>query len=788
MKNETKTSKIAILCALCTVMATPAMAAAPVRSLGGAGTYSSASSAASSKATGSAATATRAGTMRVLPTTSKVATGTNATTNSAAGTATTSTRASATPRLSIGKYLPHRVVASNGAETVGKGDLEKHLKDYEALAGQVDSLDVRVTALEEAAADGVVTDEELKEVADSVSEIEDTVGELKAAVDALPADVVGKTELQSAIDAVQEMIPSADDLASSEAVAQLQTDVSGLKTSLEDLTQSVATVESALENYVLQTEYDEHVLAMDNTIAGINDAADALALRVVALEEKTNAGVAGEQDFKDLKAAVDDLQTVVESAVAQLPADGEVAATQAQLETVQSSVNDILTQIPESGIADAGTVSGLVSGVATLEGQVATLQGEIVKYVLLSDYNARVAAVDSSILDINNAADALAARVADLESKTSGGVAGEQDFADLSAAVEELQNDLDAAVALLPTDGSAAVTQTQLTDVQNSIDAIADKIPEAGIADADTVAGLVTDVAGLQSSVDELGDALDNTVLKATYEAKVAELDQDVVDLFNMFDDYYTKEQVDQAIKNIDFSPYATVATTNALQASVDANADLIDANAANIENIQGTIGQLKPVATSGSYNDLTDTPTIPTKVEELADADKYVTMVQLNAATAAVEAELKKALEEGDFATSENLGQVSDALKELKENVYTKGQVYTQQQVNDAISAAIGDLDMSAYVTFTKLAELQLKTDENGNYIRLGELAYKDSVGASQITSINGSVIEIGTVTADKITTEDAALAMGDFAMLVSDGKGGVTWASVNLATGEDE
>ena len=75
MKNELKISTLSIACVLCTAMAMPSFGAPAVRSLGGAGTYSSASSAAStgSKSASTAKSTVRGGSMRVgdaKPTTS----------------------------------------------------------------------------------------------------------------------------------------------------------------------------------------------------------------------------------------------------------------------------------------------------------------------------------------------------------------------------------------------------------------------------------------------------------------------------------------------------------------------------------------------------------------------------------------------------------------------------------------------------------------------------------------------------------------------------------------------
>ena len=108
MKKDLKTSTLAIICVLCTAAVSGAYGAASVRSLGGSGTYTSASSAAASNDSGAASV--RGGSVRVNPTSG--VSGTSATVS--AGT-TTSGRVATTPRLSIGHYLGGGTSISGGS-------------------------------------------------------------------------------------------------------------------------------------------------------------------------------------------------------------------------------------------------------------------------------------------------------------------------------------------------------------------------------------------------------------------------------------------------------------------------------------------------------------------------------------------------------------------------------------------------------------------------------------------------------------------------------------------------
>ncbi len=108
MKNNTKISIFAIVCAACAAVS-GADAASSVRSLGGAGTYSSASAASNAASTGAA----RAGSLRVTPTAGK----TGAVASTTPATSTTTGRVATTPRLSIGKYLGGTTSVSGGSST-----------------------------------------------------------------------------------------------------------------------------------------------------------------------------------------------------------------------------------------------------------------------------------------------------------------------------------------------------------------------------------------------------------------------------------------------------------------------------------------------------------------------------------------------------------------------------------------------------------------------------------------------------------------------------------------------
>lgn len=303
MKTETKISSIALVCALCTVVVTPAISAAPVRSLGGVGTYSSASSAASSKTSGTT-TSTRAGAMRVLPSSTKATTSSGTTSDSTAG-ATTSTRAAATPRLSIGKYLPKRVVASTGgSSTGGTGDSstggasgggstggvtdgefvdvnDPLWKQVIELPARVDELDTgvgllegRVDVLEEKVAAGVVTEKDIETLRETVNTVEKNIetivvqlpadGEEVASAESVTQINTTVTNINTTIEQLQEQITKIEGGDSSVSILELEQSVETLQDDVSALKLDVLNIQGEFAKYVLDTELEEALKTVDD--------------------------------------------------------------------------------------------------------------------------------------------------------------------------------------------------------------------------------------------------------------------------------------------------------------------------------------------------------------------------------------------------------------------------------------------------------------------------------------------------------------------------------------------
>ena len=754
MKTELKISSLALICALCTVVATPAMSAAPVRSLGGAGTYTSASSAAASKTSGAS---TRAGAMRVLPSTTKATSSAKTSTTSA----TTSTRAAMTPRLSIGKYLPHRVVAtapggsssggsSSGGTTGGEfvdvndplwlrvAQLPDKFDDLEAGVGV---LEERVDALEKAAADGVVTDEEFKTVQDSVAAVESQVAEIENAIADLPADVVGKTELQSEIDAVKALIPSADDLAASADVVQLKTDVSALQDSVADMEKSVTDLDAALAT-------KQNVLTAGQYIEIVNDTVSLKYADLVADLEKI-AGNTVDISYDDathtLSWSIDGGQ---ESATITFDDTYEtIANVQAADKRLQESIDDLEERVAalETQILDFAKTADVEAAMEELDALIATKQA-IGNYAQSED----LAKVQTKLTEMSEA-----------------GYVTSNELTKLLAALEtEIQGKQDA---------DDYVLTTTLNTVQSALnDAIAAR------ATADQLAALKTELEKQIAQVQAGGvEGLENYALKSEVESALAD--------YALLADLESAELTIAALQDADSAMDITV---KALQdadkgfaTSETLNAKVVELTAADaalraaIESLEKTIPSIDGLATEEYVNSMVEG--LNAVDDELRAAIKAIKESGVDQAyvDAAVES-LNSAIDGLKSADTTMQGAI-DSINSTLATLATKDEL---EDAKDELQAAIdkinaGDIELANYYTKTEADnKFAAKAD-------LGALAYKDTVEAAQITSIDGSVIEMGTVTADKISTGSEQMAAGDFAMLVSDGNGGVTWASVDVA-----
>lgn len=195
MKKDLKISTVAIVCVLCAAVSA-AHGASSVRTLGGAGTYSSAAAA---SGTPTSSVTARGGSMRVTPTVNRVSSGT---VNNSASAGVTTTRVATTPRLSIGKYLgggtavsggpsikPQNPGTSGGSSSGGvdpsvaaalRSDVDQLRRDVDTLHDADDALSDKLQNKQNSLlpkADGfVLIDDTTNEISVDVENLKDAIG------------------------------------------------------------------------------------------------------------------------------------------------------------------------------------------------------------------------------------------------------------------------------------------------------------------------------------------------------------------------------------------------------------------------------------------------------------------------------------------------------------------------------------------------------------------------------------------------------------------------------------
>ena len=622
MKKELKISTLSIVCVLCTTIAMPSFGASAVRALGGAGTYSSASSAATagSKSTGNTASSTRAGSLRVG--------------GAKPATTTSSTRSSAAPRLSIGKYLAN-------SSAIGAGSVSGVIKPGQS--GNNNGVEGRVTALEEALGlgdyngnlNGVFIDiealeEDLSDLMDvAVTDVVYKDGVLTVVQDGkettfdLAKDFVGQSEidaLQSAIDAI--VVPSlegyaqlsdleglltASDLSDLEdAVAALKAadtsmdsaikvlqggmvtadDLAGKVAELTEVDKDLRAAITALENGMPSTEGLVNKEYVDNLVKGLENADADLWKAIDAISQP-------DVDKAYVDAAIGSLNLVIEGLQ---ETDRDMAQTIADMKArldnalTEDDIKDFITSnAVDSKIREA--IDGLVTD-EEIKDYVTkgALQDEIVKLANKDDIKDFVKS--AQVTDaINNAISGLATKEELLDYVKSGDLArliaaevAKSDFAtktDLANAKAELQEAIGKINA-----GQVELENYYTKEAADALFATKSEIPTVptNVSELDNDAGYITDanLTGLQDAVDANTEdiaSLDTAVKSAKSAADAA---QSMADL-NAVD-----------IKELQDAGYITDAALTDYVKSSD----------------------LKPVATSGSYNDLTNKP----------DLNQYVT------------------------------------------------------------------------------------------------------------------------------------------------------------------
>lgn len=286
MKTISKISNLSVVCALCAFMASPANSATPVRSLGGSGTYTSASGAAASKASGTSST--RAGSMRLTPSaTTRVVGSATSTTGSAKNTSGSTvaspTRVGSSPRLSIGKYLSNKATVSGGSSSGGvSGGVDGEFADKIVIVeGDVKELETALNLLDERV--GVLESLDnvtVEELDSALNALDERVGLLEG-VEVVTADELAL--VQAAVDAVESAVEA---LPESMSKTEIETLVSEMLTTSGVVTQEgLSGLKASLDSMAAQmNKMAEDAAAVSAIVTGLQTAVDGLGSRLTAAE------------------------------------------------------------------------------------------------------------------------------------------------------------------------------------------------------------------------------------------------------------------------------------------------------------------------------------------------------------------------------------------------------------------------------------------------------------------------------------------------------------------------
>ena len=461
MKKELRISTFSIVCVLCAMTFGAADAAAPVRALGGAGTYSSASSAASAKATtakpaattstsSKAATSTRAGVMRVLPKAS-TANKNVSTSTSSGGTVVSGTRASASPRLSIGKYLPNRVVNKPTVDSASQGDLEDLTGRVKTLEDKVfdgkNGLEAQLIELQDKVAQGQT------DLTAELTEIDATFVTVNTDIETIEKDIASlsgdfDTEKSAMAVVVEDIKNSIEDVKTTSGTdfTAVRTSIDKLNTDLTALTARVSALEVGKQDVLTGTKY-----------ITVNQETDIVELNLDALTEeintKINAGAIAGVTI-DFDTTTNTLEWTVPGTQTEYVKLGDIFIDPAELKVAEDKIDGMITAID--------------TRVTALEADVKSLQGTVGTGTMTVD--------DKTVATIIEAVNALDARADEIVSATGS------DSAALAGRVTTLETSVnDAEKGLVTTYNIATTNKATIED------------NESGLATAHTLIGNLDD-------------------------------------------------------------------------------------------------------------------------------------------------------------------------------------------------------------------------------------------------------------------------------------------------------
>ena len=750
MKHNLGISTVAIVCVLCTAVS-GAYGASSVRSLGGSGTYTSASNAAAAADSNGSASSIRGGSVRVNPTSGVSGTGTTI----EAGT-TTSGRVATTPRLSIGHYLGGATSVSGGSSlrpttpsggTSGGGSTGGGVSgdDFAGLQGRVDQLERDYNDLQgvtDGLTDQIATKQDVLVpgndgyiIIDN-NEIFVDVDALQGALETVAGEDGREVELGSndthllwryvgeGNDKWRELIAKAD-----------ITGPQGEKGEKGEPGEA-----ANLDAYSTTEQMNQ---AIGNAIAALADVyATKAELANYATSDDLTRGLAAKANAADVYTKTE-VDTKISEATSGIVGSEEIEQFKTDVANLKTTVGD--------------ENSGLVKGVNDLSGNVATLDGELetVSQLAGSAVATATAASNAAAQASTDAANALAglANKEDKSNKKTTLTNSDTDYPSTSAVTAALAgkanvDDIPTTVAEL-TDASNYVTTTGLDSAIDSAITEKDFVTSADLAtkaDASDVDALGQRVTAAETDIGEINATIgsgeltttDKTVLGAINELKsktdgmatdgnFKEMNEKITEMESQLSGKQDVANLVQVVSEADTTKYPSGA---AVYKELETKA-----NASELDTLEETVGQLTNAG--------------------------YVTSDDVNTAVS-------------DALTA--VGAVTDANMAEKLDGYA-----TDEEVQNAISTATTDMvtnstlntTLSNYATTANLnakQDINVGADKNGQILTVGADGNITTSTTIEQSAVNGLTEALNTkadvsalddyVTNDGLTTAvDGAL-----------------------------
>ena len=706
-KHTLKISTVSVLCVLCAV-ATDAFGAGSVRALGGTGTYNGTAAATSATTSSTAARATRAGSLRISPSTTRSVSTVTRTTPSGA--------TESTQRLSIGKYLggATSVSTSGGSSSGGSAtpgataaEIAEINNNITNIISNADRIEDKVDAIDNAKQDKLIADDEgIVEIENSTVSI--NMDNLAAALQSQGWAMGHKIELRYDGDAHLEWryadTPSAtwkklmnlDELAGTYATAtDLANAISGLAS-----TYATKSEVNALSDIVAQKADSDSVYTKTAT--------DAL------LDAKANTADVYTKS---------DIDTKLENVATDEVVAGKQPKSTADytLGTATGGWNQ-LTEAQQSAL-NSGIDATKVGQIATNKADVASMYGALQvmddKIALKANQNY----VETELGTINNA-------ISDIETIRSNATAGKTASDALGTGFDSTNTVASTIATLsdkvddLPTDANLAEANEKITALET---AVGDANSGLTKSVADNAAAIAANTAALADKPDS--DDLADVAFSGEY-----------TDLLNTptipdVSGFATTAAMNTALagkqNSLTEGQLAAVnsGVTSTTVAQVAANTNAIslqnDAIAANTEAIADKQDKLNDAQTLAINSGIT--------ADKVSAYDAYATAINSKADATAVATELNKKADaeavQDALDLKANTADVNTALalKANADDVYPKSETYSKSQVDTAISAISGDAGSiseqieSALAGYTPTSEintaLEAKADKSGVY-----------------------------------------------------------------------